>query len=145
MENIRLNLISGQQCVRDFFLCIRENSAYWPDIDSLFSFDIIQSVNCLSCNSVSDSERRQTFIEIDVPEEDSKMNTSLEFFFNSASLVSSSCQICKKDVQVEVRNQILRIEDTNFITIVLSRGMDAVDGFHLNTKKIICTEEMFVR
>ena len=36
IENTRLNLRSGQQCVRDFFICLNENLVNWPDVFSFF-------------------------------------------------------------------------------------------------------------
>ena len=50
IEDLRLNLISGQQCVRDFFLCLNENMMNWPDVFSAFAFKISHSTECCSCN-----------------------------------------------------------------------------------------------
>ena len=79
------------------------------------------------------------------PADNSKLSSSLEFYFNSASLVASDCEKCKKRVQVEVRTQIRSIEDTKFITVLLSRGRDSLGGFALNMNRIISTEDMFIR
>ena len=36
IRKTHLNLQSGYQCVRDFFICIRENLEHWPDVYSNF-------------------------------------------------------------------------------------------------------------
>ena len=60
VENLRLNLISGQQCVQDFFLCLNENLLSWPDVFSNFGFNITHSTVCCSCKHVSQSETHLT-------------------------------------------------------------------------------------
>ena len=40
VKSLRLNLLSGQQCVRDFFLCLNENFLSWPDVFLSFGFKI---------------------------------------------------------------------------------------------------------
>ena len=34
--NTRFNMFSGQQCIRDLFVCLQVNNQYWPDISSHF-------------------------------------------------------------------------------------------------------------
>ena len=146
IEDLRLNLSSGQQqCVTDFFLCLMENALNWPDVYSCFSFDITHTTTCLSCNFVNISNNRQAYIELDVPEEHSQLNFPLEYFFNATTLVESSCEFCKTKVQTEVKNEITSIEDTNFITVYLRRAVATQEGFQLKMKKIISTEEIFIR
>ena len=146
IEDLRLNLSSGQQqCVRDFFLCLKENLINWPDVYSSLSFDITHTTTCLSCNFVNRSQNSHTFVELDVPEENSQLNIPLEYFFNASTLVESSCEFCKTKVQTEVKNEITRIEDARFITVLLRRGIETEEGFQLNIKKIISTEDMFIR
>ena len=53
IESLRLDLKSGQQCVRDFFLCLNENLLSWPDVYSTFGFEITHSTKCCSCHHVN--------------------------------------------------------------------------------------------
>jgi len=145
IENLRLNLISGQQCSRDFFICLEENARCWPDVYTHFSFNVTHSSTCLSCKSVNRSQNSQPFIEVSVPPENSHLNTSLELYFNAASLVESSCEFCKTTVQTEVKNEITCIADTKFITVVLSRCLDSLEGNQLNMNQVTSTEDMFIR
>ena len=146
IEDLRLNLSSGQQqCVRDFFLCLKENAIDWLDVYSSLSFDITHTTTCLSCNFVNISQNSQAYIELDVPEEHSQLNFPIEYFFNSSTLVESSCKFCKTKVQTEVKNEITNIENTNFITVLLRRAVATEEGFQLKMKKIISTEDIFIR
>ena len=85
------------------------------------------------------------FLEFDVPPENSSLNLPIEEFLNNASLVGSSCDVCKKKVQVEVKNQITNIKETEFITVILRRGVSALEGFTLNQSKVDSTADVFVR
>ena len=40
---VRLDLVQGQQCIRDFFLCLEENVENWPDVFSCFGFRLTHS------------------------------------------------------------------------------------------------------
>merc|ERR1712055_1046999 len=40
LNALRLNLGVGQQCVRDFFLCMRENRLNWLDLYTFFQHKI---------------------------------------------------------------------------------------------------------
>ena len=66
-EASRFDLISGQQCVRDFFLCLEANLENWPDVCSVFSFKMTHSLECLGCNRINKYDTQQMFIKIDVP------------------------------------------------------------------------------
>ena len=145
LNDLRLNLESGEQCVRDFFLCISENSFCWPDVDSCFSLSTTHSVTCKSCKFVHESESKLPYVELDVPSEGSLLKSSIEKFFNSPNVVDSTCDFCKSNVQVEVRNQIFSIEETNFITVLLRRAIDTAEGLKINTEKIISTSDVFLK
>ena len=43
IDELRLNLITGQQCVRDFFVCLSENIENWPDVYEKFCFGLQNS------------------------------------------------------------------------------------------------------
>ena len=59
IEESRFDLRSGQQCVRDFYLCLYENITSWPDVYSLFSFTLKHSSTCSSCGHENSSETTQ--------------------------------------------------------------------------------------
>ena len=49
IKNSCLDLRNGQQCVRDFFICLNENLLSWPDVYSQFSFRLTHSTVCSVC------------------------------------------------------------------------------------------------
>ena len=102
IENLRLNLISGQQCVRDFFLCLEENLLNWPDVYSCFGFKLTHSTKCCSCSHGNQSQTTQMYVEIQVPHDNSNLNDKVEEYLNTSSLVGLYCEnFCEKFVQVE--------------------------------------------
>ena len=40
VNKLRLDLYSGQQCVKDFFVCLGENTLSWPEVCSSFFFKV---------------------------------------------------------------------------------------------------------
>ena len=38
VDRTYLNLSTGQQCVRDFFICLKENMENWLDVYQMFDF-----------------------------------------------------------------------------------------------------------
>ena len=92
VDNLHLNLRSGQQCVRDFFLCLKENLENWFDVYQLFSFNMINSTKCISCGKTNESEQNQLYVEIDVPAQDSRLNEFVEESLNGFYKVDYDCK-----------------------------------------------------
>ena len=83
------------------------------------------------------------FLEIQIPQDCCKLNDLVEEHLNSSELVTMQCEDnCRKTVQKEKRVQILCGLEAKFFIVVLSRG---TDGNVINTKKIVATDEVFVR
>ena len=70
---MRLDLRRGQQCVRDFFICLNENLQSWPDVYSTFAFQLAHSTECLTCKHINQHETNQPYFEIPVPPDNAKM------------------------------------------------------------------------
>ena len=68
VERLCLDLYSGQQCVKDFFLCLCENAVSWPDVCSIFNFSVTYSTLCCACDNLNTHETIQLYIEIPVPQ-----------------------------------------------------------------------------
>ena len=146
VEGLRLNLLSGQQCVRDFFLCLNENLINWPDVFSIFGFKITHSTSCDGCGTVNSHETLQSYVEIEVPPEGSSLSDHAGYFFNTSTLVGLNCRnTCNKLVQVEKRSQLTNVKEANFITVVLARGIRTMDGFKLNTNSFSSSSDLFIR
>ena len=145
VQNLRLNLISGQQCVRDFFLCLHENLASWPDVLSCFGFNITHSTICLSCRQFKHSETTQMYVELQVPPNDSNLNEYVEEYFNKRSLVQVFCENCQSLVEGEKRSTMTSTAEAEFVVILLTRAVETLDGYQLNMNRINPTNDVFIR
>ena len=146
IQNLRLNLISGQQCVRDFFLCLNENFLSWPDLFSSFGFNITHSTECCSCNFVNQSETTQMYLELPVPPNDSNLNEYIEDYFNGSSSVRFFCENgCNNVVQSKKISTLTRAAETEFIVVILRRAVETLDGFQLNRNRTIPTNDVLIR
>ena len=145
LKDLRLNLESGEQCVRDFFLCLKENANTWPDVYSFLSFSTTHSSTCISCKDNNVSESNTSFIELDMPSAGSDLRSTVENYFNEPTLVSSYCELCNIIGQVEVKDQISSTEETDFITIILRRGVETLEGFEIQMNKLIANDDLFIR
>ena len=123
IESLRLNLISGQQCVRDFFLCLHENFLSWPDIFLTFSYKITHSTTCCGCKQIYQSETSQMYVELPVPPHNSCLNDYVEEHFNASTLVDKYCEErCKKFVQAEKRSRLSLASETEFMIVILTKS-----------------------
>ena len=146
VESLRLNLNSGQQCVRDFFVCLEENVVNWPDVYSSFVFKITHSSECLACHHVHQFETSQMYIELSVPVDGSNLNDCVEEYLCTSSLRGYNCEDgCKKFNQFERRSTLSKMKDAEFIIVLLTRTEETLDGYQLNRNRIIATNDIFVR
>ena len=145
IENLRLNLSTGQQCVRDFFLCLTENVICWPDVYSTFGFKITHSTKCCGCGQINKSETTRMYLEIPVPPDNSNLNDYVEDYLNSSCLVGVRCENnCQDFVQAEKRSTLKKSAETEFL-VVLTRAIETLDGFKLIKNKTISTDDVFIR
>ena len=145
IESLRLNLYTGQQCVRDFFLCLNENLLNWPDVFSTFGFKITHSTKCCSCNHINQSETTQMYLEIPVPPDNSNLNEYVEEFLNTGELVGLRCENgCQSFVQAERRSTLTASAETEFLVVVLTRAVETLDGFKLVKNTTLPTNDVFI-
>ena len=142
---LRMDLRNGQQCVRDFFLCLNGNLVNWPDVYSQFSFTLINSTVC-SCNHRNSYETNQLYVEIPVPPNGSSLKMYLEEFFNEGSAVLRECRdgcnaVSRKIQRTELHNS----EEAKFLIVILTRGVQTLDGYKLINNKIDSTDIVNIR
>ena len=146
IQNLRLDLRGGQQCVRDFFICMNENVINWPDVYSCFGFNITHSTTCVSCKHVNQSQTTQMYLEIPVPPDESSLNDYVEEYFNTSSLVGLNCEnVCQSFVQVEKSSKLTQSAETEFFTVILTRAIETTDGFELVKNRTMATDDVYVR
>ena len=85
IRDLRLDLKSGQQCVRDFFICLNENLVSWPDVYSTFAFSLTHITECSTCKHKNESETTQLYLEMPVPNNESNLKESVENFLTERS------------------------------------------------------------
>ena len=149
MENIaqiHLNLSSGQQCVRDFFVCLHENLENWPDVYEAFSFTIINRTTCLACGNRSQSEQTQIYLEMDVPSDGSNLKDLVEKNINDCSIVQYHCEDgCKAHCEADTQSIIRDVNEAQFIIVILRRAIMTEIGIEIVTNKINAAQDIFVR
>ena len=142
----RFNLLDGQQCVRDLYLCLEVNLEDWPEICEMLRFGLLHSTTCIACNQRNTSETFQMFIELPVPPNGTSLNSYVEEHLNQSELVTMNCESgCSKLVQAEKRSELVSGLDARFLMVILSRAMDTGYGHQVNESRIIATEDVFVR
>ena len=143
VEDLRLDLISGQQCVRDFFICLQENAANWFDVHSFLNFGITQSFICCTCyNSVDRNDSIQLYVELDIPCDNSNLNIMVEKYFSSSPLTNGYCDAqCFQEVDMKRIKKITSIDEAQMITIMLTRSK----GYQVNRDRVIATDDVFIQ
>ena len=145
IEDLRLNLAYGQQCIRDFLLCISQNSESWPDLYSCFSYNISHSSTCMTCNANTVSHTEEIHVELDVPNNDSSLSMCVQDFFNKASMIEKFCDSCNKIVFAEKRTQLLSADATELFIVLMRRVIDTENGYELNRNNLVSTNNVSIR
>ena len=146
IQNFRLDMRGGQQCVRDFFVLLNENLVDWPDVYSFFSFSMVTSVTCSRCKAVSSSESTKMYEELDVPPDSSNLTDFVEEFFNGVTKVHTYCQDgCKVPGEASRRTILKSTQESQFIILLFSRYADAGLGYQLLPNRVVSTGNIDIR
>ena len=146
INDLRLDLRRGQQCVRDFFLCLNANMINWPDVYSTLAFQLTYSTECSSCHHKNESDTMQLHFELPVPPNNSNLKDHVEDFLTKELNVGVYCEEgCDAFRQKIKRTAITNIEETKFITVILTRAIETLDGFQLVKNKIDATDDIEIR
>ena len=57
IDQMYLDLKTGQQCVRDFFICLSENMERSMDVYNRFAFTTVNLTICMACGHQNNSEQ----------------------------------------------------------------------------------------
>jgi hypothetical protein len=127
LENVDrtyLNLSTGQQCVRDFFICLKENMENWLDVYQIFDFNTVNLSICAACGYRSESEQNQIYLELEVPPDESFLSQFVEQTLNEGCMVDYRCEDgCQENFQAEKRTVLKSVRETQFLTILLRRSI----------------------
>ena len=95
----------------------------WPDVFSIFGFKITHSSECLACHEVYRFVTNPMYVELEVPEDGSKINESIGEYFNVSSLVGKNCDGCGNFVEAEKRCRVTSISETEYFIVILTRAI----------------------
>ena len=125
LNALRLNLGVGQQCVRDFFLCMRENRLNWLDVYTFLNHNVVDSVLCTHCRRQSVGvTREQLYTEIDCPTDGSSLSTTVQQNFHTGEQIEYNCQEgCRTQSLSMKRTALQDVRNTNFLIIILRRTL----------------------
>ena len=144
-HNSRLNLLQGQQCVRDFFVCLSQNEASWPDVASLLSFEMTSATTCGICKYSSQSTAKHSHHEIPVPQNNSNLATFVENLFNEGIHVDNNCSSCNEHYNGIQRKTLTNVSKTQFKVIFCPRYLQTIDGLELIDNKVNSTGDVMLR
>ena len=141
LSALRLNLGVGQQCVRDFFLCMRENRLNWLDVYTFLNHNVIDSVTCAHCGRQSlGVTREQLYTEIDCPDDGSSLSASVQQNFHTGEQIEYSCgEGCRTQSLSMKRTALQDVRNTNFLIIILRRTLSDQGRPVIVTNNVIST------
>ena len=84
------------------------------------------------------------YIELYVPPDNSNLNDSVEEFFNIAELVGMKCDSCKKFVQVQKQTKLTQGSASEFILIILTRGIGTQENYHFVNHRTKPLNDIFI-
>ena len=146
LRNIHLDLKRGQQCVRDFFVCLNENLVAWPDVFSNFSISLTHSTECLMCQTNIQSETYQIYLEIDVPPPGSNLKFYIETLLNEGTKQHIKFEEkCKSLSEKVKRTSLTNSDEADFLIILLSRGIETPNGFQMLENETKATDIINIR
>ena len=145
-----LDLASGQQCVRDFFLALSENEQAWPDVFDLFKFQLTEETRCGNrrCNKLNSSTHRpQIHLEMEVPAMNTDLSQRLDEELNTSLTVEGyHCEVedggCGKRLDAQHSTMVHSITDKNFLIVVLRRVREGLHGREINNDVISATDDV---
>ena len=146
LHELYLNLKNGQQCVRDFFVCLRENLETWYDVYDFFSMNMINSTTCIKCGKASELETNHLYIEIDVPPIDMTLNQYVEEIMNGFIKVDYNCKDgCKMAEGAENRMVMKSCQETELFIVILRRVIQDIEGVKIVNRSTETTHRINIR
>ena len=106
---------------------------------------MINSVECCACNNLTIYETTELYLEIEVPPDNSKLNEYVEEVFNIGELEGIYCEACHSFAQKEKRSKLAMGSESEFIIVILRRGIETLDGFELIKHSSSPTDNVFIR
>ena len=134
-----MNFDDGQQCARDFFICLAQNKENWLDIYTIFNYSTTILTQCTLCkNETITNTREELYLEIDTPENNTRLNETIENYFTLGELVDYHCTSCKKNIIARKRITLVNIKEMKYLIVILQRVNMLTNGEpYINRNNII--------
>jgi hypothetical protein len=135
------NIMTGQQCARDFWVIIAGNENLFLDLFKHFFHKVQQTITCFNCNYAYVREDTLLYMEESCPPDNTSLKTYLEQYYNMDQTVEYRCEDgCGKKGNSSKKIQIITRESSSFLLVILSR----VNLIETNTyeNKINITEDV---
>ena len=146
IRRMRLDLLRGQQCIRDFFVCLSQSKDQWADVCSLFEFNMSSMTVCGKCSYISKSATQYMYHEISIPRGTSELSKFLPKYFNDGIMVQNKCDNCKQTSLSVHRDTLTDSNTTEMILIILTRTMQTNDCIcELLKSKVNPTGDVLIR
>ena len=85
------------------------------------------------------------FLELDVPPSDVCLGDYVSEYLNTSSLVGVKCDTCGKEVQKEKCSKLTSLKETEFLTVILNRHKETVEGVKFVRNEVTSTKDLYIR
>ena len=138
------DILTGQQCARDFFITLSENKESWLDLYNMFHHVTEQTLTCPNCKQDSSLRTSQLYHELPCPPDGAKLRNYVELAFNSVEMVEFLCQDgCNKKGMFKKKLNLVSKESSEFLVIVLTRVISETLSNYNN--KVHSTEKVTIQ
>ena len=111
-----------------------------------FAFQMVASTTCSNCGNINQSESTQIYEELDVPKDNSDLNSYLDDFYNGSTSVEYRCEDGCGVKGLGIRRTTLKsTKDSAFIILIFSRAVYTEEGVRLVSDRITCTDVVDIR
>ena len=138
----------GQQDAKDFFVCLKQNQIYWPDVFNLFKIRMRSISECRNCGhrSTQANSNDFMFLEYSCPDSGTKMSTyMIEKMEQPESIPDwrdeEGCGLRSTAMHY---SKIENIDETEFIIVVLRRLVDFGNGPMILRNNVLVDHEVWL-
>ena len=87
----------------------------------------------------------EMFLELAVPLNGADLRKCVEDTLNEESFINADCHKCQQEVQKTMRKEIVDCDDAQFIIVILSRGIQSLNGYQFIKKQCTATNPISIR
>ena len=129
----RMNIVSGQQCARDFLIILSENPEFVADVFHCFKHTVMQITSCTKCGIENVHVQTHLYDEILCPEDNTLLSDELKKKYNESETIENfNCEDgCNIRTSFKKNTKIVAGQSSEFLIIVLSRVI--YDTFNIIT------------